>query len=80
MDGDEAIQDGIRNDGSEGEDDLPPCPLCGGSGVVLGKLEIFLNLRCKSCGWVYGWVAKGSNEALDEIAESITKGEHRAGR
>lgn len=58
----------------------PPCQLCGGSGVVLGKLENLLHIRCKNCGWVYGWMAKESTEAQEEITEAIAKGEQRAGR
>jgi transcription elongation factor Elf1 len=80
MDSEEATQDGIRNDGDKAGEDVPPCPLCGGSGVVLGKLENFLHIKCKNCGWVYGWMAKESTEVLEEIAEAIAKGEQRAER
>ena len=80
MDSEESTQDGIRNDGGEGEDDVPPCPLCGGSGAVLKKLENLLQIRCKNCGWIYGWMAKESTGFLEEIAEAIAKGEQRAGR
>ena len=80
MDGEEATKDWIRNGDGEGGVDIPPCLLCGGSGVVLGKLENLLHIRCKNCGWVYGWMAKESTEAQEEITEAIAKGEQRAGR
>lgn len=37
----------------EDEGPVPPCPVCGGPGVVLGKLASRWHFRCRGCGLDY---------------------------